>query len=79
MCPRCSNSKETIHHYLFECQAYARERHIRYRKLGRESDSLKYLLGDSEGIDEVTKYVNRTRRLKQAFGEILIPDPPKDK
>lgn len=77
ICARCQDAPETVHHFLFECIAYGSERHKRYTALGRDSDSLSFLLNTAKGIKEVSIYVNRTKRLKHIFGEIHIPQDKK--
>jgi ribonuclease HI/endonuclease/exonuclease/phosphatase family metal-dependent hydrolase len=73
-CPSCQDAPETVHHYLFDCVSYGRERHKRYTVLRRDSDSLSFLLNDPRGIRELGIYVNRTRRFRSIFGEIRVPD-----
>jgi ribonuclease HI/exonuclease III len=73
ICPNCHTSPETVHHFLFDCIAYGQARHQRYKKLGRNSDSLRYLLNTPKGIKQTTIFVNKTNRLRRVFGEIKIP------
>ena len=63
-----------MHHFLFDCVSYGQERHKRYVVLRRDSDSLSFLLNDPKGIRELGIYVNRTRRFRNIFGEIRVPD-----
>jgi ribonuclease HI/exonuclease III len=72
ICPNCRTSPETVHHFLFDCMAYGHARFLRYKALGRDSDSLRYLLNTPQGIEQTTIFVNRTNRLKRIFGEIKI-------
>ncbi|KAF9071831.1 hypothetical protein BDP27DRAFT_1146288, partial [Rhodocollybia butyracea] len=52
-CPRCRlwgrSEQETVRHYIVECPACARERHLP-QELGRDAFSLKILRGDEKGI-----------------------------
>jgi hypothetical protein len=77
ICQNCRDGPETVHHYLFDCTAYGQARHKRYLALRRDSDSLTFLLNDPKGIKELSIYVNRTRRFKNIFGEIIIPKDQK--
>ncbi|OJA12401.1 hypothetical protein AZE42_10040 [Rhizopogon vesiculosus] len=72
-CPHCPMTNESIHHYLFDCPHYQRERHILACTLGRQATFLPYLLADAEATPHLTRYVNATRRLKSMLGEILMP------
>ncbi|KAG2156408.1 hypothetical protein DEU56DRAFT_695682, partial [Suillus clintonianus] len=69
-CPHCPQAEETIHHYLFACPQYQRERHILSCALGRKSTSLPHLLATPEAIPHLVCFVNATRRLKPTLGEI---------
>jgi ribonuclease HI len=72
LCPNCRETPETVHHFLFDCMAYGQAQHRRYQVLGRDSDSLRFLLADSKGIEQTILYINRTNRLRRVFGEISI-------
>ncbi|KAG2138353.1 hypothetical protein DEU56DRAFT_736319 [Suillus clintonianus] len=72
-CPHCPQTEETIHHYLFACPQYQRERHILSCALGRKSTSLPHLLAASEAIPHLARFVNATRCMKPMLGEISLP------
>lgn len=74
-CPHCPQTDETVHHYLFECPQYQRERHILACELGRKSNSLSYILTDQDAIPHLVRYVNATHRLKPTLGELRMPTP----
>lgn len=57
-CPNCDeNVDKTIHHYLFECTHYCRERSI---KLRQHSLKLSYLLSNTEAILLLLKFIQAT-------------------
>ena len=58
-----------VHHILFKCAHYARERHILRNKLGRKALSTSYLLVDKGGIRDTLKFVTATNRLQALSGE----------
>ena len=64
LCRHCRSGDEMVHHYLFECAAWTHEQWALGRKMGRASKSLCSLLSTKRGIDEVLKYIGRTRRFK---------------
>jgi hypothetical protein len=70
LCPSCNLSEESVHHLLFECPAYQNERFLLRQKLGRKAASLKYLLNHKTGIQEVLKFIGRTKRLCKNFGDV---------
>lgn len=69
-CPNCDLADENIRHFLFECPAYARERHALREQLGRRAKNMKYLLGDLKGMKATIKYVAQTRRFKWITGDV---------
>ncbi|KAF8966739.1 hypothetical protein BDZ97DRAFT_1657193, partial [Flammula alnicola] len=72
---------ETVPHYLFECPAYGEERHDLDQTLGRHSRDLAAIMSNRKGIQEILKYVSRTKRLKETFGDVaryLPTDDPDD-
>jgi hypothetical protein len=74
LCSACKRSIESVHHYLFECPAYRNERHVLSQALGRKARSLRYLLGNEKGMKELLRYVGRTKRFTQGFGEVSPHD-----
>lgn len=75
-CPICPHTEESIHHFLFDCPQYDRERFILHQKLGRKSTSLPFLLTDPTAMEHFLRYVNSTGRLKPTFGDVTLPPPP---
>ena len=72
-CPICTNTEETIHHFLLVYPQYDRECFIMQRKLGRKASSLPFLLTDPYAMKHFLQYVNSTGRLKSTFGD-ATPD-----
>ena len=78
-CLNCSNTPsclqcearppETVHHFLFECPRYDRERHKLRNKLGRRALDTSYLLVDKKGMRELLRYIAETGRIGRPSGE----------
>ena len=64
LCRHCRSGNETVHHYLFECTAWAYERWSLCHRMGRAAKSLCGLLSIERGVDEVLEYIGWTRRFK---------------
>ncbi|KAG2052019.1 hypothetical protein BDR06DRAFT_938349 [Suillus hirtellus] len=69
-CPICPGTKETIHHYLFDCPQYRQERHILSNALRRDATSISYILTSEKAIPHLSKFINSTGRFKPTFGEM---------
>ncbi|KAI6011373.1 hypothetical protein PISMIDRAFT_79577, partial [Pisolithus microcarpus 441] len=68
LCLQCGEvSPENVHHFLFQCPRYNRERHVLRQTLRRNATSLPYLLANQEAQAEVIRYVNATKRLSLTF------------
>jgi hypothetical protein len=64
-CPHCQGIMvETVHHYMFSCPQYQRERRALQRKLKRKAGSLSYLLTSPVATAPLLKYVHATKRFK---------------
>ena len=61
---------ETVHHFLFNCPRYERERHILRSRIGRAASSTADLLGSDEAVMETLKYVKETGRFNTKQGEV---------
>ncbi|KAI5982962.1 hypothetical protein EDD15DRAFT_2179812, partial [Pisolithus albus] len=76
MCLQCGEGTlENVHHFLFQCPRYDRERHKLFLALGRKATSTNFLLNDSSAQNHLRKYVNATKRLKDTFGEVPMSYP----
>lgn len=76
LCLQCGGTTpENVHHFLFQCPRYNRERHILMRTLRRKATSLPYLLANEEAQVEVIRYVNTTKRLSLTFGVVPTHQP----
>ena len=58
-----------MHHFLFECPRYDRERHKLRNKLGCDALDTSYLLADKVGIKELLRYIAETGRIGRLSGE----------
>ena len=73
ICLQCEDNKpENVHHFLFECRKYDRERHILRIKLGRRALSIRNLLASRQAQKPLFKYINETKRLAATFGDVLV-------
>ncbi|KIN95084.1 hypothetical protein M404DRAFT_108924, partial [Pisolithus tinctorius Marx 270] len=74
MCLQCGGTIVThqryIHHFLFQCPRYNRERHVLRSELGREAMSLAYLLSNQRARTSLIKYISMTKHLQNTFGEV---------
>jgi len=72
-CPNCVHppAEETVHHYLFECPAYINERWAMTLKLGRNAKSMEYIMNNKDALHELLKYMGKTKRLKELFGDVI--------
>ena len=69
-CLQCeARPPETVHHFLFECPRYDRERHKLQNKLGRRALDTSYLLADKKGTRELLRYIAETGRIGRPSGE----------
>ena len=71
-CPNCPGQEETVHHFMFVCPQYARERHIFANTLRHKATSISHILTEDEANRPLISYVNSTGRLKSTYGEIPI-------
>ena len=70
-CQQCHrNIPETVHHLLFDCPRYTRERHKLRSKLSRQALSTTYLLGSAEAIGETLIFVKASKCLQPTPGEV---------
>jgi hypothetical protein len=56
----CGARKETVDHYLLNCELYDEERDSLRRKMGVQGMRISVLLGDSIIIKETVEYIERT-------------------
>ena len=73
LCLQCEDNKqENVHHFLFECRKYDRERHSLCLKLGHSAFSTRCLLALKRAQKPLFKYVNDTKRLEKTFSDVSI-------
>ena len=69
-CPHCSQGEESVHHFLFECAAWQRERWHMSNKLGRAAKEANSVMNTPRGVAELMRYIGCTERFKDVFGEL---------
>ena len=74
LCPSCEEREESVHHFLLTCPTYARQRATLQAVLGTRAHNLRDLLNGEESIKEVLKYIARTKRLSNTFGDVNPPE-----
>jgi len=60
----CGAEKETVKHYLLNCELYDKERDVLRKGVGAQGMRVDTLLGDSQMIRETIKYIEETGRFK---------------
>ena len=70
-CLQCDReTPETVHHFLFECPRYERERNILRYRLGRAAASMADLLGSDKAVTKTLKFVKEMGRFTHRQGEV---------
>ena len=73
-CPSCAtrgeSARETLRHFLFDCPSYRAERVVLTRALGRDARNLEAIFHERKGMYALLRYVGRTQRLQQIFGDV---------
>jgi hypothetical protein len=60
----CGGGKETVDHFLLNCELYGEERDRLRRRVGVQGMRMSTLLGDPEITQETIEYIERTGRFK---------------
>ena len=60
----CGAEKETVDHYLLNCELYDRQRDVLRRKVGAQGMRTSALLGDNQIIKNTVEYIEETGRFK---------------
>ena len=60
----CGAEKETVEHYLLNCELYDEERDVLRRRVGAQGMRPSILLGDSQTIQDTMDYIEKTGRFK---------------
>jgi len=78
-CLQCKDDQvETVHHFLFDCPKYARERHVLRQKLGHATLSTLHLLSMKSTQQALFRFIDSTKHLHPTFGDIPVPLSSKD-
>ena len=72
VCPACQLNNETVHHYLLECPGFTYERHSLAQATGRNSKSIRHLLGNWRAYKSVLNYVHATECFKNTHGNLSM-------
>jgi len=62
--------RETVTHFLFDCPAYQNERHYLDITLGRRNRDLSYIMSRKDTVQDLLRYIGRTKRLRKPFGNV---------
>ena len=68
--PTCQTTDETVHHYLLDCLGLVHECHSLAQAMGRNSKSMRHLLGNWHAYKALLKYVRTTGRFKDTYGDL---------
>ncbi|THH14123.1 hypothetical protein EUX98_g9645 [Antrodiella citrinella] len=71
-CPACKTYTETVHHLLLMCHAHRKARAVMRCKLGRDGESLAFLLTSSKAMEPLFNFLDATGRLRATYGNLLI-------
>lgn len=70
-CNRCANghenvqAKESINHFIFDCQAYDEERLDLIAKIGRRHFTLSKIMKNTNYMKALVTFINRTGRFNE--------------
>jgi len=70
VCPTCWHTDKTVHHYLLDCPGYMHEQHSLAWAMGRNSKSMRYLLGNWHAYKALLIYVCATGRFTDTYGDL---------
>jgi hypothetical protein len=60
----CGGEKETVEHYLLNCELYDEKKHTLRRKVEAQGMRPSILLEDSQTIQDIMNYIEKTDRFK---------------
>ena len=73
LCPHCGLDSESMHHFLFDCQAWRAECWCIGKALGCKAKSLQHVLSSARGIDELLRFLVRMEWFKAMYGPEITP------
>lgn len=77
-CPACEGGQESVLHFLVTCPAYEPfRRHLRIA-LKHHASSVNILLNNPESWRPLFRFINKTGRLHETFGNTELPPPEDD-
>jgi len=63
MC-ECDAERETIEHYLLNCELYDEKRNALKRNVNIQAMTISTLLGDDKIVKKIVEYIEKTERFK---------------
>jgi ribonuclease HI len=70
ICAQCHGGAETVLHYIMICPAYTAQRVLLRREGGRHAMSIGKLLSDAKLLPHLFRFIGRTGRFQETFGEL---------
>lgn len=70
-CPKCDANpnnvqvKESINHFIFECQEYQQARQSLVAKVGRGNFTLHKIMKNADSMKALVTFINRTKRFTE--------------
>ncbi|KAH7919728.1 hypothetical protein BV22DRAFT_1099089, partial [Leucogyrophana mollusca] len=74
LCPECQLADETVHHLILTCPGHTRARYTLLGELDLNALNLHSLLNTPTSIRPLLRYIARTNRLVNTFGDVSLPD-----
>lgn len=71
---QCNAHEESVKHFLLECPKYLRQRAALRKEVGRRANQLQKLLNDRHCTGPLLRYIARTRRMENTFGDVTPPE-----
>jgi hypothetical protein len=68
-CTHCGYERETVEHFLLECEQFYEERCTLRSKVGARQMTMASLLGNKEAVKATLEYVVETARFSEKSGE----------
>ena len=60
-------ARESINHFLFDCQAHDEARHDLINKIGRRQFSIKKMMKNTDYLKALVTFINRTGRFREGI------------
>ncbi|KAG2072419.1 hypothetical protein BDR04DRAFT_1096675 [Suillus decipiens] len=73
VCQQCNEGNESVHHFLFTCSTYTRQRNTLRSELGVKAQHMQHILNDPKCLKSLFKFIASTRRFTSSFGDVSPP------